>query len=195
MTRGALLVAALGAAWLLTPTAAQADAATGFSLGGGVGRYNIRINNATAFKNTVSNYSKNDTAYQFFAKWRFAPFFALEGQYMNLGTNRSFIAPGTQYTADIAKAINLFGWQGKVFDAQGKTLKNRILISGIEAIVAEVYKAPSWVDGKECIVLDYSKTSVVAQRIRDEIRQIAPGTYLGVVFWGKKRLIDFALHF
>jgi hypothetical protein len=107
----------------------------------------------------------------------------------------AIIAPGTQYTADIAKAINLFGWQGKVFDAQGKTLKNRILISGIEAIVAEVYKAPSWVDGKECIVLDYSKTSVVAQRIRDEIRQIAPGTYLGVVFWGKKRLIDFALHF
>jgi hypothetical protein len=24
---------------------------------------------------------------------------------------------------------------------------------------------------------------------------IAPGTYLGVVFWGKKRVIDFALHF
>jgi hypothetical protein len=104
MTRSALLVAALGAAWLLSPSAAQADAATGFSLGGGVGRYNIRINNATAFKNTVSNYSKNDTAYQFFAKWRFAPFFALEGQYMNLGTSRSFIAPGTQYTTKI------YGW-------------------------------------------------------------------------------------
>ena len=29
----------------------------------------------------------------------------------------------------------------------------------------------------------------------DEIRQIGPGTYLGKVYWGKKRLIDFALQF
>ncbi|HEY1326687.1 MAG TPA: hypothetical protein VGI14_07095 [Casimicrobiaceae bacterium] len=107
----------------------------------------------------------------------------------------AIIAPGTPYTAEIAKAINLFGWQGKVFDAQGKTLKNRILAFGIEAIVADVYKAPSWVDGKECIVLDYSKTSIVAQHIRDEIRQIGDGAYLGVVFWDRKRLINFALQF
>jgi hypothetical protein len=31
--------------------------------------------------------------------------------------------------------------------------------------------------------------------IRDEIREIAPGTYLGKVYWGKKRLIDFVLEF
>ena len=63
------------------------------------------------------------------------------------------------------------------------------------AIVAKVYKAPSWLDNKECIVLDYSETSMVAQWIRDEIRLIAPDVYLGKVYWNKSRLIDFALEF
>lgn len=107
----------------------------------------------------------------------------------------AIIAPGTRYTADIAELINHFAWQGKVFDAQQGLLKNRILVLGLQAIIAKVYKAPSWVDGKECIVLDYSQTSLVAKHIRDEIRLIAPARYLGVVFWDKKRLINFALQF
>jgi hypothetical protein len=107
----------------------------------------------------------------------------------------AIIAPGTVFSPDIAAAINLFAWQGKTFDAKHKVLRNKITALGLNAIVAEVYKAPSWLDKKECIVLDYSKTSTVAKWIRDEIRQIGPGTYLGKVYWGKKRLIDFALQF
>jgi len=107
----------------------------------------------------------------------------------------AIIAPGTRISAAKAKAINLFAWQGKVFDAEKGLLKNRILVFGFDAIVARVYKGPSWLDGKECIVLDYSDTSIVAQWIRDEIRQIGPGLYLGKVYWGKERLIDFALQF
>ena len=67
--------------------------------------------------------------------------------------------------------------------------------TGLNAIIARVYKGPSWLDGKECIVLDYSDTSLLAHWIRDEIRQIGPGTYLGKVYWDGKRLIDFALQF
>jgi len=107
----------------------------------------------------------------------------------------AIIAPGTTYSHEIAKLVNLFAWQGKTFDGPHGVLRNRILPLHLNAIVAEVYKGPSWLDGKECIVLDYSKTSTVAQWIRDEIRQIAPNTYLGKVYWDKKRLIDFALQF
>jgi hypothetical protein len=107
----------------------------------------------------------------------------------------AIIAPGTKYSADIAELINHFAWQGKIFDAKQGTLKNRILAFGLQAIIAKVYKGPSWLDGKECIVLDYSETSLLAHRIRDEIRLIGPGCYLGVVYWGKKRLINFALQF
>jgi len=107
----------------------------------------------------------------------------------------AIIAPGTTYSPEIAKLVSVFVWQGKTFDGAHGVLRNRILPLHLNAIVAEVYKGPSWLDGKECIVLDYSKTSTVAQWIRDEIRQIGPKMYLGKVYWEKKRLIDFALQF
>jgi hypothetical protein len=107
----------------------------------------------------------------------------------------AIVAPGTTYTNEIAQFINHFAWQGKVFDASKGVLKNKILPFGLNAIIAKVYKGPSWLDQKECIVLDYSETSLIAQWIRDEIRQIGPGLYLGKVYWNRKRLIDFALQF
>ena len=107
----------------------------------------------------------------------------------------AIVAPGTKFSPTIARFISNFAWQGKVFDAKKGVLKNRILPFGLNAIIAKVYKGPSWLDGKECIVLDYSDTSLIAQWIRDEIRQIEPGLFLGKVYWDKKRLIDFALKF
>jgi len=107
----------------------------------------------------------------------------------------AIIAPGTVYSQEIASLINIFAWQGKTFDAAHGTLTNRILAFGLNAIVAQVYKSASWFDNKECIVLDYSKTSLLAKHIRDEIRQISPGVYLGLVYWDKTRTIHFALEF
>ncbi len=107
----------------------------------------------------------------------------------------AIVAPGTTYTQDIAKFVNHFAWQGKVFDPDKGVLRNRILPFGLNAIIAKVYKGESWMDQKECIVLDYSETSLLAHWIRDEIRAIAPRIYLGKVYWNKKRLIDFALEF
>ncbi|MBV8343727.1 MAG: hypothetical protein JO190_01875 [Candidatus Eremiobacteraeota bacterium] len=107
----------------------------------------------------------------------------------------AIIAPGTPYSQEIAQAVNVFAWQGKDFDAARGILTNRITPFGLNGIVAEVGVAPSWLDGKDCIVLDYSKTSLLAHWIRDEIRLIAPNLYLGVVYWGKQRLINFSLDF
>ena len=107
----------------------------------------------------------------------------------------AIIASGTVFSPEIAALINIFGWKGKTFDGAHGTLTNRILAFGLNAIVAEVYKTASWFDGKECIVLDYSKTSLVAKHVRDEIREIGPGTYLGLVYWEKDRTIHFSLQF
>jgi hypothetical protein len=107
----------------------------------------------------------------------------------------AIIAPGTTYTQNMAEFVNHFAWQGKIFDPAKGILRNKILPFGLNAIIAKVYKGPSWMDGKECIVLDYSETSLVAHWIRDEIREVAPRIYLGKVYLGKKRLIDFALEF
>ncbi|MGB6603166.1 MAG: outer membrane beta-barrel protein [Steroidobacteraceae bacterium] len=100
-----MLLAALAlAGWTLGSEPARADDNQGFYLGGGVGRYDIAIHNAADLGNTIDNYSANDTAYQFFGGWRFAPFVALEASYLNLGTNRSDFGAGTQLTNKI------YGW-------------------------------------------------------------------------------------
>ncbi|MFN0059122.1 MAG: hypothetical protein ACKVX7_11740 [Planctomycetota bacterium] len=105
--------------------------------------------------------------------------------------------PGTIWTRILARLVRRFAWQGKVFtpspNGDDATLQNKVTIAGVQAIVARVYLTASWIDGKPCIVLDYSKTSLFARKIRDEIRLVAPGLYLGKVWWGKRRLIDFAL--
>jgi hypothetical protein len=110
-------------------------------------------------------------------------------------TGTAIVAPGTTFSPEIARFVSLFAWQGKIFDAKKGVLRNKILPLGLSAIIAKVYKAESWLDGKQCIVLDYSDTSLVAHWIRDEIREISPGVYLGKVYWGRQRLIDFALQF
>ncbi|MCA8954388.1 MAG: hypothetical protein KDE27_33080, partial [Planctomycetes bacterium] len=93
----------------------------------------------------------------------------------------------------LACCVRLLCWQGKVFDPVAGTLQNRISPFRIRAIRARVYPTASWSDGGPAVVLDYSQTSFVARRIRDEIREVAPGLWLGQVYWGRTRLLDFAL--
>lgn len=111
----------------------------------------------------------------------------------------AIIASGTVFSSAIARFISHFAWQGKVFkpspgDPSRSTLRNKLTLLGFEAIVAQVYKDKSLHDGKECIALDYSETSTVAGWIRDELRQVQPGLYLGKVYGhADKPLIHFAL--
>lgn len=94
-----------------------------------------------------------------------------------------------------AVACYVIAWRGKVVNAPAARLRNILTPLDILAIEAAVYKQASWYDGDPCIVLDYSKTSFVARQIRDEIREIAPGVFLGLVFWGHRHVLDFALDF
>jgi hypothetical protein len=105
------------------------------------------------------------------------------------------LRPGTELAGPAAKLVHLLVWQGKVFDPESGELRNEILPFGIKAVQAKVYKDASWLDGKETIVLDYSQTSIVAHWIRDEIREVGPGTYLGLVYWERDRVLHFALQF
>jgi hypothetical protein len=102
---------------------------------------------------------------------------------------------GRVLTKVAARLIRIAAWQGKVFDADGRELGNRITPFGIRAIKADVYPGPSWLDRRDCIVLDYSRTSLVARWVRDEIREVAPRTYLGLVFVRRRKLLHFTLTF
>jgi hypothetical protein len=105
------------------------------------------------------------------------------------------VEPGTHLAGPAAKLIHFFVWKGKVFDRDKGELRNEILPFGIKAVRAKVYRDESWFDGKETIVLDYSKTSLAAHWIRDEIRTVGPGLYLGLVYWERNKVLHFALQF
>jgi hypothetical protein len=99
--------ATVAALWLLAQPA-WADENAGAYVGAGPGRYDIRIRDATDLGRTIDDYRRSDTAYKIFAGWRFAPFIALEADYINLGNNRDFLAPGSQYQTKI------YGWAPEV---------------------------------------------------------------------------------
>ncbi len=113
-------------------------------------------------------------------------------------TRGTAIVAGSFFARCYARFARLFAWQGKVFDLFPPNRENGILINKISPlsltfIVAKVYRDASWMDGRETIVIDYSKTSFFARKIRDEIREVEPGIYLGKVWWGRTRILDFAL--
>ncbi len=111
------------------------------------------------------------------------------------GRGTVVFAPGSRLSEPVARLAYLVAWQGKVFDPGRGELLNKVSPFGVRAIRAKVYKAPSWFDGDESIVLDYSRTSVVAHWIRDEIRNVGPGTYLGIVYLRRARVLRFVLEF
>lgn len=107
----------------------------------------------------------------------------------------ALIWPGTSVARPIAWIVRRFFWQGKIFSRTDDTLVNKLSPIGIHAVKAVVYKGSSWTDGQESIILDYSRTSFVAWYVRDEIREIAAGLYLGQAYLGKTRFIRFAIAF
>jgi hypothetical protein len=112
------------------------------------------------------------------------------------GRGQALMATGTFAARPLLTTTRLLAWQGKMFDGPSHSLRNLISPFGFKAITADVYVDASLLDGRPCIVLDYSKTSRVAGWVRDEIREIGPGLYVGLVYAGKRRLpIRFSLDF
>jgi len=107
----------------------------------------------------------------------------------------ALIAPGSPAGFSLSKLVRFLAWQGKTFDSKKGQLINRILPIGHNAVVAKVYEDSSWMDKKPCIALDYSKTSLLAKFVRDEIRLVDKNFYLGKVYVGSLPVIHFCLEF
>ena len=107
----------------------------------------------------------------------------------------AIVAPGTELERPILWFARWLAWQGKVVDRPRGQLVNKVGPFGVHLFKAWVYIAPSWFDGQPAIILDYSKASLLARKVRDEIREVSPGTYLGIVFYGQAKTINFVLQF
>lgn len=93
------------------------------------------------------------------------------------------VAPGTS-DGEASREFISFLWQGKVFeriDDSSATLVNKTVFG--DTFSAKVYFGESLLDKKTSIIIDYSETSYKPFRIiRDEIRRVAPGVYLGYAY-------------
>jgi hypothetical protein len=107
----------------------------------------------------------------------------------------AIVAPGTDIEQPILLFTRWLAWQGKVFYRPQGYLLNKVGPLGMHLVKARVYTAPSWFDQKPAIILDYSKTSLIAHKVRDEIREVSPNTYLGIVYFGQLKTINFVLQF
>jgi hypothetical protein len=93
----------------------------------------------------------------------------------------------------LLRALGYLVWQGKVFAGDGQSLINLVTLFRMKRVPAKVYTAASWLDGKPATIFDYSQSSVIARFVRDEMREIAPGLYLGQAYFGKRRVFRFVL--
>jgi hypothetical protein len=111
------------------------------------------------------------------------------------GRGAMLLGTGGRLSRLAAALCYALAWRGKVVDAKAGRLTNILTPLAVRAVQADVYEAPSRYDQKPCIVLDYSRRSFVARTVRDEIREVSPGLYLGLVFWRRRHVLDFSLDF
>jgi hypothetical protein len=71
-------------------------------------------------------------------------------------------------------------WKGKLAAENGYFI-NR-WIGGIKAIDSHYVIGPSWVDGRPAIIMEYASGTPLFANSRDELREVAPGLYLGPLF-------------
>lgn len=90
---------------------------------------------------------------------------------------RAIPNPGARNTVRRSKTIGLL-WKGKVF-SEGQMI-NR-LAGGREAVTASVYVGESWLDGKPSLILDYAGSKRFGD-VRDEMREISPGIFVGLTY-------------
>ncbi|HWE36801.1 MAG TPA: hypothetical protein VG406_09565 [Isosphaeraceae bacterium] len=92
---------------------------------------------------------------------------------------RAIVRPGQRIGPTLSRGARIL-WQGKVFRPEDATAVNRFF--GVRAVRGQTSVGPSWLDGRPSLILDYSRTSLVYARVRDEIREVAPGLYLGLMY-------------
>jgi hypothetical protein len=88
-------------------------------------------------------------------------------------------SPGSSNTVRRSRLIGAI-WKGKVIRPDG-TMINRGPL-GLEAVRARIYVGESWLDGRPTLVMDYCGMSRLFPDVRDELREVSPGLYLGLTY-------------
>ena len=71
-------------------------------------------------------------------------------------------------------------WRGKSATPDG-CFSNR-WIGGIERIGSDYVIGPSWLDGRPAVIMEYAPGTPLFANMHDELREVAPGLYMGPVY-------------
>jgi Outer membrane protein beta-barrel domain len=97
------MLAMLGG-WTAAATA-QDENERGFYVGGGVGQFNVKIDDIDDTDEAIQSLDDDDTAWKFFAGYRFLPYLAVEAAYIDFGgPSDTFETSGSSgdYTAELS---------------------------------------------------------------------------------------------
>lgn len=107
---------------------------------------------------------------------------------------RAIFDPGSRKTVPMSWATHVL-WKGKEFPGNATMINH--LAFGLKAVKARVFLGESWLDGRPAWVFDYCGTSRLFGNVRDEVREVSPGVYLGLTYLrradGPKLAVFFAL--
>lgn len=71
-------------------------------------------------------------------------------------------------------------WKGKTTDADGSFVNH--WVGGVDAIRSKYVIGPSLLDGRPAVVVEYPPGTPILGNTRDELREVAPGLYLGPLY-------------
>jgi hypothetical protein len=72
-------------------------------------------------------------------------------------------------------------WKGKNIYTKEALMLNQV--GKKQMVAASIANEESWLDGKPSVIFDYASGPKWAQKARDEVREIAPGLYLGIMYF------------
>jgi OmpA-like transmembrane domain. len=78
---------------------------SGFYVGGGVGQFNVKIDDIDDTDNAIQRLDDDDTAWKAFVGWRFNPYISLEAAYIDFGNpngHASVAGSSGNYSADLS---------------------------------------------------------------------------------------------
>jgi hypothetical protein len=68
-------------------------------------------------------------------------------------------------------------WKGKRFEEDGYFINQWLCFRALHSYVCQ---GPSWLDGRPCVILEYPPDTPLFGNTRDELREVAPGVWLGM---------------
>ena len=97
-----------------------------------------------------------------------------------VGKARGKVMALTDRRPRLKAALQNAVWKGKMLEEDGSFV-NR-WVGGVRAVGSHYVIGPSWVDGRPAVVMEYPPGTPVLENTRDELREVAPGLYLGPLF-------------